>query len=173
MIWLLIILSLFLLLLCYLLIAPLVLDIDSTKGLLRFRYHYLASARLRVQDDIPFLDVRILGWKKSINLFAAPAQGKTSEQKATTTAKKRQNRGKRRRVPLAKLKAVLKSFRVRRCFVRVDSGNMQLNGMLYPLFLWLSMAAGLDVSINFCNRNEMIVKIDNNIARMLGAYLRA
>ncbi len=69
--------------------------------------------------------------------------------------------------------AVIRSFRVQYCELNIDTGNMPLNGILYPLGPILTHKTGSKISINFDGDTIMILKIQNTIARMLWVYLKS
>lgn len=163
MIWI-IILLLVLTALCYFLLAPFFLELDSRRSLCRFRFHRLASARLYISEDTLMLDLKITWWVKTIDLFAPR---KKPKKKVTEKKKKKE----RKMMPLKKIMAVIRSFRVNKCIVNMDTGNIPLNGILYPAFLWLGHKTGKEITINFRDKNEIIFETENNIARMLWAYI--
>jgi hypothetical protein len=47
---------------------------------------------------------------------------------------------------------------------------VQLNGLLFPLGYWLARRTGRPIDVNFTNNNELVIAIDNNVARLLWAY---
>src|SRR4026209_2483756 len=113
MIWL-ILLLIVLFVFVYLLVAPFYLEIDSESALCRIRFHFLASAGLRVSDRSLILDLKIAGWKKRIDLLAPRKQKKKSvEQKVKKQKKKAPN-------PIKKFWAIIKSFRINKCELSFD-----------------------------------------------------
>jgi len=55
----------------------------------------------------------------------------------------------------------------------LDTGDMPLNGILFPWFYLFSRRVNHDVLINFNNENTIKLKIENSIARMLWAYIKS
>jgi len=152
-------------LLSYLLFAPFYFEVDSRDGLCRFRFHKVASVRLYLSESSLFADLRCTGWHKSIDLLAPGKKRKKAGGKSPRQGSRRPSFGK--------IWAVLRSFRVNKLSVRLDTGNMQLNGVLYPLFLWLHRQTRRDLGINFLNENEIIIEIENTVFRMLRVYIRS
>jgi len=72
---------------------------------------------------------------------------------------------------IRKVQAVITSFKISKCLITLDTGDMALNGILYPWFLWIGELMSKDISINFCNRNEIVLEIENNFFRVLRAYI--
>jgi hypothetical protein len=66
---------------------------------------------------------------------------------------------------------VIRSFKVNKLEATFDFGDMQWNGILYPLFCWISCKTGKDVRINFEGKNIIVLQAENNIARMSRAYI--
>lgn len=166
--WFLIPAALLLLLLLYLLSAPLVIEIDTRVGLFKARFHYVAGAALHLENSDITLTWNILSWSRRINLVEKLLSPPKQRQKKETAHKRRPKAG----FPAALVKAVLKSFRVRQFFWTVDTGNMMLNGILYPLFHYLHSHTGKNISINFSGENILALEIRNNAFRLLRAYIR-
>jgi hypothetical protein len=72
-----------------------------------------------------------------------------------------------------KMRLILKSFKIKKCFITIDTGNMPLNGMLFPWIYLLSIYTKKTVMINFSEKNIIILQIENSIARMLWAYFKS
>jgi len=161
--WLLLLPILLLIITCYLLFAPFYLEVNSKTGLCGVRFHKLASARIYMADSSLFIDLKIIWWHKIIDLFAPREKQMKTEKKKIEKVK--------RKIPMRKILSVIKSFKVNKFYITLDTGSMETNGILYPLFLWMGMRMKRNVTINFVNENELIVETENNVARMLRAYI--
>jgi hypothetical protein len=144
----------------YLLFAPFYIEINSVIGLYGIRFHHLATARLHIKDHSLKVDFRIAGWKKQIDLLTTLTSG---NQKKKPVKKKTNSKG----FPLQMAQKVIKSFKVNCCYLNIDTGNRQLNGLLYPGFYWLGKYWDKPIGINFLNENEVILEIENNFANVL------
>jgi hypothetical protein len=164
MIWLLLVSALLIILLCYLLFAPFYLEVNSTTDLCRIRFHKLATAGVIVDEMEVIIYLKVLWWKKKIKAFA-PVKRRTKSQ--TETGKKEM------KMPFQKIWRMIKSFKVREFYLSIDTGNMQANGILYPLFYWLGNELKADFKINFMNENVFIIETENNVARILRAYIKS
>jgi len=152
--------------LIYLLVAPFYLEIDSTQGLYRFRFHKLASVSF-VMDEYPFLLVKIAGWKKEITIAGKrDASGAVAKEKEPVSPSRKRNG-----LSYHQVKQVLKSFKVRAFYLDIDFDDMPLNGMLFPCFQWLSWYSGKTFKINFNGNRVLIVVVKNSIARMSWALI--
>lgn len=173
--WWIVPLAFILLLLGYLLFARLVIDIDSTTGLIQFRFDRLVCVNLLLNESAQVLRVRVAWWTKEYPLFE-PGK-KAGPEKPQPAAQKKKVRRRRKRMPakkmFRKIKAVLLSFRIRTCTVSIDTGNMPLNGILYPWFYLLKCRTGKNIEINFWGENTVILQIENSFARMLWAYIKS
>ncbi|MBV8390534.1 MAG: hypothetical protein JO080_12090 [Mucilaginibacter sp.] len=147
-------------LLGYLLFAPIYLEINSLNGLCGARLHHLASANLVLVDSSFKINLSIIGWKKQIDLL--------SKRK---TRKKASRKKKSRKFRLGLFKVLLKTFKVNQCYLSIDTGDVQLNGLLYPGFYWLNKYTGKSIGINFLGKNEIILQIENNLARLIKAFI--
>lgn len=152
----------------YLLFAPFFVEVDSTMGLFRVRFHRLASATLIFKESSFFIEIKMVGWQKQIDLLAV----KTKEGKPTLK-KERKKKKQIKAVSFRKILAVIRSFRIRKFFVTLDTGDRQLNGILYPLFVFLSVKSGKNITVNFLGENKLIFQIENNFARILWVYTRS
>jgi len=154
----------------YLLFAPLFVEVDSEIGLFRIRLHHIASAALRLTASSLIIDLNVAGWKKPIDLLGGREKVRRKELKENG-AKAKPIR-KQRKISFRRVLAVLRSFKVKTCQVVADTGDMPLNGMLYPVFYWLSIWSGQAFRVSFNDENEVKLNIENNMARMLWTYFR-
>jgi hypothetical protein len=153
--------GLLLVLLSYFLFAPFYLEIDSDRGLVQIRFHHLCDARLLVLDGSLIVDFRIVRWTRRIDLLASKATDK-------------------RVIPIKKsgskiswegAKAILRSFKVNRFNLNLDCGDVELNGLLFPLFFWLSRITGTQLRIDFMGVTNINLQIENNAARIIRAFI--
>lgn len=155
------VLAFVILLITYLLLAPLVLEMDSRNSLYRVRFH-----KLILIDFIPdefILRIKFLFWTKSIPLVSSGSKTKEKNRKAVP--------GKRKaRINLSKTFSVLRSFGIVRFEMSVDTGSPELNGILYPIMFGLGALLKKEIRINFIDENYIILEIRNNLARMIRAY---
>jgi hypothetical protein len=147
----------------YLLFASFYLELNSRSGLCRIRFHRLAYGKLIITDNTLIIDLWIAGWARQIDLFTRNAKSEAESIKP--------KRKKPFKVSFGRVEAVLRSFKINKCYLNIDTGNVQLNGMLYPCFYWLSKASHKPVAINFLDQNEIILEIENNIARVIQALI--
>lgn len=150
---------------CYLLFAPFYLEIDSTNGLFRMRFHQLVVAEIKTRQSSLIMELRVAWWKKQFDLLTERVQ------KEKTVEIKKEKKKKRRKISFSKIKAVIKTFKINKCTVHIDTGCMQTNGILFPVFFWIGKWSRKDININFINENKIILQIENNLARMVRAFI--
>ncbi len=162
MLWILVFLLVLMVALSYLVFAPFYIEINSISGRCGLRLHHLANAQLVIKDSSLKIEMTIAGWRKQFDLLAQNKQIKNPE-----TKKKR----KPIKISAGLVKEVIRSFKVNTCYLSIDTGNTPLNGIIYPGFGWLSERIGKTVEINFVGRNEIVLEIENNIAKIIKAFI--
>jgi hypothetical protein len=151
----------------YLLFAPVVLEIDSQKQVYQVRVSSLVRAALRITVEGWYINLQIAFWRKNIDLFNLPGRKPVREKKKARYKKKRHSG-----FSFREIMAVLKSFRVREWKVILDTGDMALNGKLFPWFYLFSAVTGRSCRISFNDDTVIQLHIRNSIGRMLVAYIR-
>lgn len=172
--FLLILLVVLLVLVCYLLFAPILIEINSISGVCRMQFHRLAEFAISWRQEAPILKLTIAWWQKEMNLFSI--RKTTAVEKVGPAHEERKPAGKSKRslrMGLSKGIGIVKSFKVRECYISLDTGNMPLNGILYPWFYLLSYYFRKPIQINFYGEEVFIISIENNMARIALAYLKS
>jgi hypothetical protein len=164
MVWLLILFIILFIFLAYILFAPVHIEIDSTKDLYGIRFHRLLRISLKTDDDL-LLELKLMRWKKRFSL-SNPMQYKQQENRETTKPMKRKVVFK-----LNKIVPVLKSFKVKTFDISVDSHNMQLNGILFPIVYFAGFYFNKNIRISFVGENHLILYMNNTLGRMAAAYI--
>lgn len=60
----------------------------------------------------------------------------------------------------------IKSFQLKKFNVNIDTGNVQLNSYLYPVFFLIGFFFDRNISINYNGYNFIRIIIQNNLARL-------
>lgn len=145
----------------YVLFAAFYVEIDTPRGIYRVGFHRFADMRILGEKGSVFVEWRIAFWTRRWDLMTIRT-GKKAEQVPV--------RKKSRQIPLKKILAVVGSFRVTRCFVTMDTGNYAWNGMMFPVFFQVAYWSRQNISINFAGDNQLMLRIENTLARLLYAY---
>lgn len=164
MVWLLIIFTVLFTLLVYILLAPVYVEIDSTKDLYGIRFHKLLRVSLKTDGD-GLIELKLMGWKKQIGRFG-PVKYKQNEIPETPKSVTR-----KAGLKLNKIVSILKSFKVKTLDISFDSCDMQLNGMLFPVFYFAAFYFNKKIRISFTGENHVILQMQNRLGRMAAAYL--
>ena len=126
----------FLVIISYLIFAKLFIEIDSTINLYRLSFGRILALSIVFIEDPVQLELKMFWWKRSYNLNNAFTNERTDVVKASNANKRKafslQNTFK-------KTSAVLKSFIIKKCFITIDTGDMPLNGILFPWVYLLSI----------------------------------
>ena len=112
-------------------------------------------------------ELKILSWTK--NYFLLHQKRYTSE-KIVLKKYKSKSYAVIKRI-IKNIMSVYHSFIITQCQVSIDTGNMPLNGLLYPLFWFVSRYIKHPVQINFKNENYMCLQLKNNLARITWAFI--
>lgn len=151
-----------------LLFMPMVLMINTVKDLYRVQWGPAWAAlsfreeRVHYRLHLPFYTCE----GELHALLERPADvHRPAEQHQHAPA--RAKKGSRWRPPL---RALLRTFRLRRLHWNWDTGDPLWNAWLFPLFHLLRLR-GHEVAISFTGRNELILVVDNNLYRLLKAVL--
>jgi hypothetical protein len=129
------------------------------------RFHKIASINLKMINAEFKIEVTVLVFTRRFDLI--------NSKNNFIKANDREKNQIEYKVPYKKIKAVIKSFKVNKCYVSIDTGNMQLNGILYPLFYWMKVKSQKNIQINFIGETLIVLKIENSLARMSWAYLNS
>jgi hypothetical protein len=155
---LLVILMVFLVLLTFLLVTPILLEIDtdSTRPLI-LRWRGILCLALVMDADKFCGEVKILGFKKEF-------QFKNRQKKQARTKRKS-------RLTLHKVMNVLRSFQVKNMDWELDTGNYVLNAQLYSV-TWILERPRVQIHLNFLGHNRLRMVIGNRLIRLVWAFIK-
>lgn len=166
MIWLVIMLLSLLTLLCWLLISPVELEIDSRIPSAKLRWFSIGKAVIWYENEW-WLNFRVLFYRKTIRF--SEIKKKPKKIKPATVKKKPKSRMSISRMS-KKIIRVIKTFRVKEWQLAVDCGDHTRNAQLYPLNFLPGTFKHLH--INFSDENYLVLKIRNRPWKILYAILR-
>jgi hypothetical protein len=149
--------------------ASIVLEVNSNSHLLRFRFGRIASIQMIWQDEMPAFLLKIFGVSKIVVL-----KNNSTRKVKTIVANKKTNRASKK-ISIKRLKKilnVLRSFKIKKLSINVDTGDASLNGILFPIMILLSSKYKRQLAINFNGEEEFILIIENSIGRMIRAYIK-
>ena len=162
--WVIILLSFIILLVTFLLLTPIIFELDSETGQFELRIAGIAKANLILEDQL-WLQFRVLIFKFRIDPF------KPGKKKPQEEIKRKKNRKKISFKALAtKSSALVQSFHIRKFHCDMDSGNFLLNSWLYHVFHFID-PSHRHWNINFIGRTNIALTIENNLLRLIRAML--
>lgn len=160
----------------YVLFARLFVAIDSSAGTASVRFSRLAEISLTFNETLQVVRLKIGWWHKEYNMLQTEKYDELVQASKSDNAKPRtksDHNSIRLREIIPKIIGVVRSFKIRKCNISIDTGDMPLNGILFPWFYLLMLRTGRSIKINFVGENIIILEAENTIARMLWAYIKS
>ena len=105
-----------------------------------------------------------------INYYFYPLRYIGKNKKNKNISKKKKKKKTRSKIGLRNGLQLLKSFKIKRFDLKIDTGDYTLNAKLYPLFLFLNNRVG-HFNVNFKNRNQFVLHIQNRPIDIVKSYI--
>lgn len=161
-----IIIGILLILLCWLLFAPVFLYINTNEK--RYMAGLTGILNLRLipdKDQIFFLRIRVVFIK--INFYPFKKKEKKAIFKRKKSEKKRNLPGRKTIWLMTKIfRKIIKSSRLKTLYLNIDTEDVITNAYLIPIFAGLHRN-NINLSVNYAGNVEMIINVENNIFHML------
>lgn len=157
---------LLLLILVWMLIAPIILWVDTEKG--RFEIHWkgLIKSRLVLYNNSLVLWNKFLFWKKDVDLLKLDRKKTFKRQKDKSQQSQNKLKGFRKMI------SVLKSFDVISYRINLDTGDYAVNGLFYPLIYFLGERRKKGFfRINFNGVNSIQLRLENRMYKIVWALI--
>ncbi len=151
----------------YLLFIPIILNIDTRTNLYYLNIKGLAKASLE-RHDTELLRINLRALFRNFYFFPLKSKAKKSTKKSGLqkfTSKKRNNRKR-----VKTLWRLMRSFRVNKMFIDIDTGDCIYNAKLYPVFAFLNYRYG-GFHVNFENRNQLVLQIQNRAIDIIKSFI--
>lgn len=155
----------FILLVLGLLLVPLELYINTIKNQYYMQLKGLARATVEGHED-ELIQIRLRVFFR--NFYFYPLKKREMIKK-----KKKEKRAFRKGVKktsFRKILKVLRSFKIKRLFVDIDTGDCLTNAKLYPVFSFLNYHKR-GFSINFEGRNQMVLHLHNRPIYLIASFI--
>ena len=167
MVWWILILAL-LLLLTWLLIAPLELIVNSDENRYLLRYKGFAEASIRSDDQELFIcRLKALGWRRDYYPLRMLSKSKEPDSAEDEQAKKK-GKSSRWKPSWQQIKALFREIEIKELRIDLDTGNWATNAQLYPVFWWMNRTVG-EWQVNFEHRNAISVYLRTRPYRLIKA----
>lgn len=163
--WLLILIAFFCLFLCWLLVAPVTLEIDTVNALAAFRWLGIGAVRIWFEDEWMF-SIQLFFFHKTIPFSKMQRRA----QKTTATKKRKQKKKARPKSILKRVIQVIRTLKITEWQLAIDSGRYDLNARLYPLN-FLSCTSG-HLFINYQNKNFLMAKLRGRPWKIVYAFIK-
>ncbi len=158
-------LALFLLLVVYLLLVPIILVINTNSNEYYLQIKGLAKAS--VESDVKKV-IKIKLKLFFFNYYFYPLMYKASGEKKKLENNKKKKR--KRNIEFKTMLRLLKSFKVQKLLVDIDTGDCILNAKLYPVFGFLNYHVG-NFKVNFEGRNQLVFQIQNRPLNIIKSFI--
>lgn len=155
---------LFLLLVLYILFVPIDLIIDTSTDQYYVQLKGLAKIQLE-GDKEEVLRIKLITFFMKFYYYPLRNHSTSKKKKQREVVKK-----KRKGLSLKKGLRLLRSFKVKRLLVELDTGNFITNAKLYPVFAILNHHVGA-FHINFEGRNRMALHIRNRPISIIKSFI--
>ena len=156
---------LLLFLMLYLLFIPIDLVVDTALKQYFVQFKGLAKVQLEGHEQEVFrIKLRTL----FMNFYFYPLRKRNPSKKQKLkkgVAKKRNGR-----TTFSKLIKLVRSFKVKRLLVELDTGDCIHNAKLYPVFGFLNHHAGV-FRINFEGRNNLVIHLQNRPINIIKSFI--
>lgn len=153
------------LLLLGIMLVPLELCIDTTTNNYYLRIGAIAKASVE-QDPKEIIRIRLKALFRNFYFYPLRGEKKDSVKKI----KRKKMKKRKKKIPFKKIFRVLKSFKVKKLRVDVDTGNNITNAKLYPVFAFLNYHVGR-FHINFEGRTQMVLLLQNRPIYILKSFI--
>ncbi len=156
-------LILILLVIIYLLIIPIILFIDTNTNQYYIQLKGFAKASIESRK-IEFLRVKLN--ILFMTFYFYPIQYKQSKKKNLNEKKLTHKRFSN----FKRIMRLLKSFKVKKFLINIDTGDPILNAKLYPIFSLLNISKG-NFNVNFKNINQLTLHLENRPIDIIKSYI--
>lgn len=150
--------------LLFMLFIPIIIEINTIKKIYQIRISMIGSIDMMLSDKITF-QLKLFGIKKTFAPFDAIRQQKEENTKSEIKT------GEIKNISTKKLFSLIRSFKVKKIYVNIDTKDYIQNALLFPYFFLLNNKKR-QFSINYFGQNELILVIKNNMYRILQAFLK-
>ena len=160
-------LVLFLVLMLYVLLMPIIFFIDTATNQFYIQLKGLATASLeKHSEEIVRIKLKVIFFK--FYFYPLRKRALMSKQKL----EKRNMKKSRKRIGIRKIVGMIRSFKVKRILIDIDTGDCIANAKLYPIFTFLNYHIG-KFNINFDGRNRMALHMQNRPIHIIKSFIKS
>jgi hypothetical protein len=149
----------------YLLFIPLILEVDTIRQDYYLRIGTLALIKLEPHTD-KLMQLRLRTLYR--NFYFYPLTYKSTEKK-TSPAQKKKKQGIRK-IKIRTVLKIVRSFKVKKLKVVMDTGNWIVNSKWYPVFYFMNEYGG-KWAINYEGKNSLQLRVMNRPVYLLKSFI--
>ncbi|MFD0862017.1 hypothetical protein ACFQ1M_07345 [Sungkyunkwania multivorans] len=162
-----VVIILVLLLAIYLLLAPIVLYIDTASSQYYIQLKGLLKASVEAhEEEVLRIHLKVVVF----HFYLYPLKKIWKPKKEKKNGEKKRIRATRRRMSPRTILRLLRSFKVKEFMLDVDTGNCITNSKLYPLFAFLNFYAG-GFNVNYAGRNLLTLRLQNRSIAIIRSFI--
>jgi len=160
-----IVITIFILLLVSLLLAPIIVCIDTSSNQYYLQLQGLIKANLEKHDTEIFrIRLNVLFMKFYIYPLKKKRINKQKKSNKEHLSKHKKH------ISFSRSFKILRTFKIKQFFIDMDTGNCILNAKLYPLFALLNYNTG-NFHINFQGRNQLVLIVKNRPIDIIKSFI--
>ncbi|NND63240.1 MAG: hypothetical protein HKN48_08605 [Flavobacteriaceae bacterium] len=151
--------------LAFLLFTPIVLFVDTTSNeyFIQAKGIFKATAE---PDENEFLKIRCQLFFYSFYIYPLRKRKKNTGKKSAAKKKKKN----KFRFNARKIGEVVRSFKLKRLELQLDTGDYVLNAKLVPVFVFLNYKLG-SFAINFNGKSHFALELENRPIRIIKSFI--
>jgi len=151
----------------YLLLMPIILFVDTQTNEYYLQLRGLAKASIQADEkEVLKVKMKVL----FLNFKFYPLRRKKSSSKSKKIKKyNKKNSGKR--IKFRKYIRILRTFKIKRFFVNIDTGDCISNAKLFPIFAFLNQTKA-SFKVNFEGRNQMVLHMQNRPINIIKSFVQ-
>ncbi|XLS30248.1 hypothetical protein ACJD0Z_05320 [Flavobacteriaceae bacterium M23B6Z8] len=149
----------------YLLFVPVILVIDTANENYYIKIKGFAKAAL-IGDNKHLIKVKLKVLFLSFDFYPLLEKDTSSKR-----VKEKNTKGKKLKVFNFKtFLRMLSSFRIKKCYLDIDTGDCIQNAKLYPIFGFLNLTKGV-FRVNFEGKNSLLLCVENRPIRLIKSLI--
>ncbi len=160
-----ILLGALLLMILWLLLAPISVKIDTWQQDYAVRWQGIGGVQVLLIENEVVLLLRVFFWRKAFYPLRGSKKPSKPPKKSKPTT---QRKGGIFSWKLAK--RVLRTFRIKQFKLELDTDDYVINAFLYPVFYFLD-SPKRQLRVNFEGRTNLLLHIENRLSRIIGAII--
>ncbi|MCB0647969.1 MAG: hypothetical protein KDC49_14970 [Saprospiraceae bacterium] len=154
-------------LLLWVILAPILLSIDTKRHMYQLSLFRVVSVDFRRMDTDLFVHMHNMLFSKTFKIDLLEQITQRSTKKIQPQVKSKKNRFS---LSGRKMWRLFRTFKVRNLKLRIDTGDYYCNGLLYPI-RFLINGRNRDVQFVFGGDNELELVVENRMIRILRAII--